>query len=122
LALAMLVVLAGGATLGAGERSITDRDTTAKLRAGKFAEAEKLARERLAIVERESGAESVEAANVLDLLSESMRQGGKGGQAEVGEICERAVRIKERLLGKSHPGYASSVYQLGCLELRQRTL
>jgi len=109
----MLVVLAGGATLGAGERSITDRDIASKVRAGKFAEAEKLARERLAIVERESGAESVEAANVLDLLSESMRRGGKGGQAELGEICERAVRIKEVKLGKNGPGYAASLYQLG---------
>jgi CHAT domain-containing protein len=113
-ALVALVTLAGGATLGAGGRAVTDKDITSRLRAGKFAEAEKLARERLAAVERESGPESVEAANVLDLLSEAMRQGGKGGQAEVGEICERAVRIKGKELGKDDPGYAASLYQLGC--------
>ena len=114
LALLALITLAGGVTLGAGERAVTDKDITTRLRAGKFAEAEKLARERLEVVERESGAESVEAANVLDLLSEAMRQGGKGGQAEVGEICRRAVRIKEKELGKDDPGYAASLYQLGC--------
>jgi len=111
--LVALVIIVGGATLGASGRAVTNKDITVRLRAGKFAEAEKLARERLAVGEHESGAESVAAADVLDLLSEAMRQGGKGGQAEVGEICKRAVRIKERKLGKDHPGYGASVYQLG---------
>jgi CHAT domain-containing protein/tetratricopeptide (TPR) repeat protein len=114
LAMVALVGLVGGATLGAGGGEVTDKDITTRLRAGKFGAAEKLARERLPVVERENGAESVEAANVLDLLSEAMRQGGKGGQAEVGEICKRAVRIKEGELGKNDPGYAVSLYQLGC--------
>jgi len=110
----LLIALLGGATLGAAGRTVTNQDIQSRIRAGKFAEAEKLARERLADVEAKSGAESVEAADILDLLSESMRQGGKGGQAEVGDICKRAVRIKEKALGKGSPGYASSIYQLGC--------
>jgi len=109
-----LAVLLGGATLGAGGRTVTNGDIQARLRAGKFSEAEKLARQRLALVEAASGKESVETADVLDLLSESMRQAGKGGQAEVGEICKRAVAMKEKARGKEDAGYAASLYQLGC--------
>lgn len=89
-------------------------DILARLQAGKFATAERLARERLATVEREADRDSLEVANALDLLSEAMRQGGKGGQLEVGQICERAVRIKEKAVGTDHLGYAASIYQLGC--------
>jgi CHAT domain-containing protein/tetratricopeptide (TPR) repeat protein len=114
LLLLVLVAPVGVATLGAGSRVVTNGDIQARLRAGKFAEAEKLSRERLATVETETGAESMETADVLDLLSESMRQAGKGGQPEVGEICKRAVRIKENAVGKKAARYAASLYQLGC--------
>lgn len=96
-----------------GASVITNEDIQARLRAGKFAAAEKLARVRLSAVEAGSGPDSVAVADVLDVLSESMRLGGKGGQAELGEICKRAVRIKEKQLGKDDPGYAASLYQLG---------
>lgn len=103
----------GGVTPGGAPRVVQNEDIQAHLRAGKFSEAESLARKRLAIVERESGPESVAAGDVLDLLSEAMRQEGNGGRPEVGEICKRAVRIKEKALGKNDPGYAASLYQLG---------
>ena len=115
LALLMLVVLAvtGDVTVAKGTRVVTNEDIERRLRAGRFAEAEKLARERLSAVEAEEGPESVATADVLDLLSESMRQEGNGGQTEVGEISKRAVKIKESALGKNDPGYAASIYQLG---------
>ncbi len=114
----VLVVLAvfalcGGVSVRAKDQISGNETIVAKLHAGKFAEAEVLARKRLAAVERGSGPESVETADVLDLLSEAMRQGGKSGRPEVGEFCERAVRIKEKVLGKEDPGYAASLYQLG---------
>jgi CHAT domain-containing protein/tetratricopeptide (TPR) repeat protein len=112
LALAVLA-LTGGVTPRTSTRVTRNEDVQARLRAGKFAEAESLARKRLVVVERESGPESVAVADVLDLLSESMRQGGKGGQAEVGNICKRAVAIKEKAFGKEDARYAASTYQLG---------
>lgn len=110
LAIAVFAVTGGVTPTGNGVRN---EDIQARLREGQFSEAEALARKRLAIVERESGPESIDTADMLDLLSEAMRQNGKGGQVEVGEICKRAVRIKERALGKDDPGYAASLYQLG---------
>ncbi|HEX5032144.1 MAG TPA: CHAT domain-containing tetratricopeptide repeat protein [Candidatus Eisenbacteria bacterium] len=109
-----LFVFTGGVSRTSSPHTVRNEDIQARLRAGKFAEAESLARKRLAAVEQESGPESAAVADVLDLLSEAMRQGGKGGQAQVGEICKRAVAIKEKVLGKDDPAYAASLYQLGC--------
>ena len=85
------------------------------LREGRYAHAEERARALLIEAERQHGPESLEAARILDLLAESMRRGGKGGAPEAVASCERALRIKERTLGRDHPEVAASLVQIGFL-------
>jgi CHAT domain-containing protein/tetratricopeptide (TPR) repeat protein len=85
------------------------------IRAGKFSEAEQEGRVLLHETEQRQGAQSLAVAEILDELSEAMRRGGKGGNPETREFCERAIRIKEKALGHEAPGYAASLHQLGFL-------
>lgn len=66
-------------------------------------------------VESEHGAESVEAAEVLDLLVEALWRGGKAAGSEAQQFAERAVATKQKLLGDRHPGLAKSLDKLGVL-------
>lgn len=79
---------------------------------GQYAEAESQAWELLAKVEAQHGIESLEAAEVLDQLVESLWRGGKAGEPETQQLGERAVAIKEKFLGPEHLGVAESLHQL----------
>jgi CHAT domain-containing protein/tetratricopeptide (TPR) repeat protein len=93
-----------------------DLDAIRRLsRIGRFAEAELAARALLAKTERRTGPESVETADVLDELAVALRRGGKVGKPEAREVCERALRIKERALGTHDARYATSLYNLALL-------
>ena len=81
----------------------------------RYAEAESGARALLSREERLHGPNSLEAADALDLLGDAMRRAGKGGDPEVRAALERAVRIKEALLGPENPATARSLTLLGLL-------
>src|SRR5690242_8819922 len=66
--------LAISPAVSASLASPQNTDIVARLEAGEFASAERLARERLAAFERKAVSDSLEVADVLDLLSEAMRQ------------------------------------------------
>ena len=86
--------------------------------AGEFPEAERAARELLAEVEVASGLDSLEAARVLDLLTDALRKGGKVTEPETRLLAERAVRIKENALGAEHVELAISVRALAHIVAR----
>ncbi len=108
---ALALALAGGVIAGEADDPLGDLKSLIKER--KFAEAESGARSLLARVEAKSGADSVEAARVLDILVESLWRGGKGGEIETRELAERAVTIKERVLGSDHLDVATSLSNFG---------
>lgn len=87
------------------------------LRAGRYGEAETGARELLRHVEQDQGPESLETGKVLDVLSDALRLGGKGGDSEALALCERAIQIKEKTTGRESPEYAQSMHNLGALYL-----
>jgi CHAT domain-containing protein/tetratricopeptide (TPR) repeat protein len=89
-------------------RSLIDR--------GRYAEAERTARARLDGLMRTQGTDSLQVASLLDLLTEAMRRGGRGGKPEARQFCERGLRIKADRLGTRNPDYAASLYQLGFLD------
>lgn len=82
---------------------------------GKAGEAEAAARASLVKAERTHGSESAEVAEILDELAVALRRGGKSADPEALEVCERALRIKERAFGVNDPRYATSLYNLGLL-------
>jgi tetratricopeptide (TPR) repeat protein/CHAT domain-containing protein len=88
--------------------------------AGRSADAERAARAVLKDAERVRGPESIEVAVILDELAVALRRGGKSAEPEALEVCQRAVRIKERVVGRQDPRYATSLYNLGLLYLGRK--
>ncbi len=82
------------------------------IRQRRWLSAERVARALLARVESIKGAESLEAAEVLDLLSEAVRFLSTVAADERLTIAQRAVAIKEKLLGSTHPALAPSLTNL----------
>jgi CHAT domain-containing protein/tetratricopeptide (TPR) repeat protein len=88
------------------------------LNRGRGIEAENVARALLARVETIRGRDVLEVAEVLDLLGRAVRLSSKVKDEEKRELAERAVAIKENVLGPSHPDLAISLTNLAI----QRTL
>ena len=82
---------------------------------GKYAEAESLERKLLSQIETKYGPLTVETARVLDVLVAALLRGGKAGEVEAKALAERAVRIKEKILGQDDPELAKSVNNLAYL-------
>ncbi len=76
-------------------------------------EAQESARRLVADLEKAFGPGSLETAEALDVLSESLWRAGVAGAPEAREAAERAVRIKEGLAGLSPLRLAASVSNLG---------
>ena len=66
----------------------------------------------LAEVESAHGEESVEAAEILDLLTSALTKGGRAGDGETRKHAERALAIKERIYGTDHLEVATSLVNL----------
>ena len=111
LAAGLALTLSG--SLGAGNADVALDEVRGLIKAGKFADAASGARTLLARVEAESGADSAEAAGVLDLLAESLWRGGRAAEPETRALAERALAIKERALGPDHLELAKSLTNLG---------
>lgn len=91
----------------AGEEKIR-----ALLKEDRSEEAVRMARAHLASAEARNGAESLAAADALDLLVESLRRAGKGHEPDSQALARRAVGIRERLLGPRDLTLARSRQQL----------
>lgn len=132
LALAVLLVGAGYATGALVERPRgAEGDATGDgsteigelrewIEAGRYADAQLLARELLPRVEQEHGRRSIETAELLDLLSEALRRGGKALSAETLQTAEQALEIKAELLGPDDPSVAVSLHNLATVHYKRR--
>jgi CHAT domain-containing protein len=77
-----------------------------------FARAETAARVLLGETEAAEGPESLRAARALDLIGEAARRRGAPG-AELLEVAERALAIREKRLGAEHPDVSRSLNLVG---------
>lgn len=105
----------GGAAPNAAQLATEDAATTAirALLAGtKYAEAEARARELLAARESQDP-DSLDVARALDVLVQVLVEAGKAAAPEALAGAQRAVGLKEALLGGDHPDVAVSLSQLG---------
>ena len=87
------------------------------MRKGRYLDAERRARVLVQEMERLHGAESMPTAEALDQLTQAMQSAGHSGAADARAVAERAVRIKEELVGRSAPEYAASLHDLGALHM-----
>lgn len=86
------------------------------LREGRYAEAESRAKAILESAEGRSGVDSLQAADALDLLVESMWRHGRGSEPDALKLAERAVSIREAHGGDRDPALAVSLKNLGTLQ------
>jgi len=130
LALAITLVSASGDEAEAATSSVRARIATpvvnAEIRAqadtlnkmlelGQLAEAERGARSLLAEAERKHGPRSLEAAVALDVLVAALLNMGRSAEPDTKAMADRAIAIKERLLGPRHPDLAFSLIHLANL-------
>jgi hypothetical protein len=80
--------------------------------AARFAAAESLARVALARAEKLHGRDSRQAADVIDVLAQSLNQEGGASAAPAQDLARRGLAIRERVLGPKHPDVASSLLVL----------
>jgi CHAT domain-containing protein len=97
----------------ASERAVDD--VRRLLDAGRYADAERDARAALRSMEQAGGAASVGAADVLDLLVAALWRGGKAQDPQAVAFAERAIAIKQDVLGADAPGLATTLDNAGVL-------
>jgi CHAT domain-containing protein len=100
---------------GGAEPARAPSEVKKLVRAGKYQEAEVLARERLAAVEAESGPDALATAEALDDLADAVARLGKGADPAARAIAVRALAIKEALLGPDDGRLALSIRTLAIL-------
>jgi len=82
------------------------------IRDADFANAESRARELLTEFEQAHGVDSLEVAQTLDVLVESLWRAGRDRTPEARELAERAVDIKRERFGDKHAQTAASLRNL----------
>jgi CHAT domain-containing protein/tetratricopeptide (TPR) repeat protein len=82
---------------------------------GKYAEAERLAADQTARAEADDGPDSLAVGRALDSLIEARIKNGYAGASDILPLAERAVRLKERHLGRTDPETAVSLHNLASL-------
>lgn len=112
-ALAAILIAAGLAFSAPARAGIEElRQLLAR---GQYADAETQAREQLAALSRSGEAETQRAAEALDVLVVAMWRGGKSSRDEAVSFAERAIAIKQRILGPAAPALATSLDNAGVL-------
>jgi tetratricopeptide (TPR) repeat protein len=111
-----LASLACAATAGAQQAAdVTIEPLRRLVEGGKYADAEREARAALAAMEQAGTASSAGAADVLDVLVAALWRGGKASDKDAEALAERAIEIKQRLLGADAPALAASLDNAGVL-------
>ena len=82
---------------------------------GQYADAEQRARGELATLTQSGEGRSLRAAEVLDVLVVALWRGGKASNDEAVTFAERAIAIKQQLLGNDDPRLATSLDNAGVL-------
>jgi len=101
----LAVVLVVITTHGFAAPSTSERlgELKALIKTGRYADAEVGARALLTEVEATNGSDSIDAANVLEVLVESLWRGGKASDPASRALGQRLVIIREKTVGPDHP-------------------
>ena len=86
---------------------------------GDYADAERSARQLAGTTTKERGADSIELAQVSDLLVEALVRNGQAGLASTVSLAEHTVEEKERHFGPSHLETAIALHNLGAVRLER---
>jgi CHAT domain-containing protein/tetratricopeptide (TPR) repeat protein len=118
---AVWVGLLAGLALAAGARAQpapaagSIEDVRRLLDGGKYADAEREARAALDAMDAAGTGASAPAADMLDALVAALWRGGKAADPAAPALVERAIEIREKLLGADSPALATSLDNAGVL-------
>lgn len=104
-------LLIGSLTAAQQAPPLTER-VAPLLRASRLGDAEKLARDELAALEAANRGDSLDAAAVIAILWDVLAKRGLAHADESRQWAERALAIRERLLGPDHADVATSLANL----------
>ena len=93
-------------------RTASSPDPATLLAAGRYDDAEALARTLVDRVAASDGSESLAAANANDLYIEALLRNGRNPESFI-DLARRVVRLKEKLFGPDDPHVADSLVKLG---------
>ena len=88
----------------------------AKIKAGEYEEAAAGARARLAAIDGEGRADSLDAAETIDVVVESLWRNGDAADSDARALGARALAIKERVQGQDTAGVATTLHHLGVVD------
>jgi tetratricopeptide (TPR) repeat protein/CHAT domain-containing protein len=94
-----------------------NRSATDLYKAGRYAEAEPLAKQALALAEKSLGPEHPDTAGVLHNLG--LVYEGQGRYAAAEPVMKRALAIYEKVHGRNHPGTGNLLHSLANLYSRR---
>jgi len=103
------------ALAGPAESNIEFDHVRTLLRDGRYADAASAARALLESYEASARRDPLAAADVLDVLVESLWRGGKASEPETLALARRAVEIRERALGPEDLSLAQSLSNLATI-------
>jgi CHAT domain-containing protein/tetratricopeptide (TPR) repeat protein len=101
------------------EEDLTEKQIQAAFAAGRFQEAESVARSLVDARQATFGPEAPETATALGWLVEALTRNDKAALQETVDLAERAVAIQEKTLGSEAPEVATALCRLGVV-LRKR--
>jgi CHAT domain-containing protein len=109
------LALAAGASAQPAPAAGSIDDVRRLLDGGKYADAEREARAALDALDAAGTGATAPAADLLDALVAALWRGGKAADAAAPALAERAIEIKETLLGPDAPALATSLDNAGVL-------
>jgi CHAT domain-containing protein/tetratricopeptide (TPR) repeat protein len=86
---------------------------------GHYPEAETYGRSLMARLEADRQGDSLDMAEVIDRFIYVLSRGGKGTQPDTLALANRGLRIREQILGPSHPDVAQSLTTLAFVYYRR---
>lgn len=118
--LALLAAHPGAPALSAGDPPKPLEQLKSLVLAGRYVEAQEEGRRLLSEVQGREGSDSLAAARVMDVLAEAMWRYEKSDVSEAQALIERAIGIKERVLGPEDPEVVPSLFKLGNIHFYAR--
>ncbi|HEX7236976.1 MAG TPA: hypothetical protein VF405_08455, partial [Gammaproteobacteria bacterium] len=107
------VALAAGALAQPAPAPGSIEDVRRLLDGGKYADAEREARAALGAMDAAGTGAAAPAADMLDALVAALWRGGKAADPAAPALAERAIEIREKLLGPGAPALATSLDNAG---------
>ncbi len=118
------LLLIGAASLSVAARAAEPApQDLAELRAlvaeGDYEQSQTIARRKIEALDRRGSADTLEAAELLDILVEARWRNGEAADGDTRDLGERSLALKRRLLGPEDAGIGMTLHHLGVVDFQR---